>query len=348
VSEQKTYGRKDNAIAACRKAGFDPNEFEFVQAEGGRWTWQAKGEPGDEVAPKQVEQASDEIVVRMMADEDDYDYGEARLSDARRMAQEFAKSDGTAIKLLDPMTDEVVETIEPPPAAEPVNVPAGIAPGFGVNANGDLVELPSAGEDMFKPPSDTLAWDTVPAAPVEPVLPVDQPTAAPTPTFEEPVVVVPLTVGEGQRFMLCIEGNSFPQSSPEAWALEFARKLKVPVVIRDAETFEVLRHVAPVSKSAARQAAKAGKPAGERKPRGGPGRMKKTEPEGMVAQMIEMATRRDGVTRPELAAKLSSKNQPWTALLKSAADRWGYEFSSERPGKNTVYKLTKIEAVAAE
>src|SRR6185437_14017711 len=54
------------------------------------------------------------------------------------------------------------------------------------------------------------------------------------------------------------------------------------------------------------------RPPGERKARAA-----KTEPNGMTAQIIELAKRRDCVTRPKLSAKVGAKAQPWTALLKS-------------------------------
>ena len=44
----------------------------------------------------------------------------------------------------------------------------------------------------------------------------------------------------GRRFVLCLEGDSFSQSSPHCWAVEFSRRLGKAVVVRDAETFEAL------------------------------------------------------------------------------------------------------------
>lgn len=82
------------------------------------------------------------------------------------------------------------------------------------------------------------------------------------------------------------------------------------------------------------------KPAAERTPRAAA-----TAPNGKTAKMIAMACRPEGVTRPQLAAEISDKAQPWTQMLKDAAEKWGYIFTSEREkGGNTVYRLTKIAA----
>lgn len=78
---------------------------------------------------------------------------------------------------------------------------------------------------------------------------------------------LPAWYRKGRRFILCLEGDSFPQTSPEIWAQAFARKLKRPVVIRDAESFEALatisheRPKAPKAPRAPRQPSQNGRPA---------------------------------------------------------------------------------------
>ena len=69
-------------------------------------------------------------------------------------------------------------------------------------------------------------------------------------------------------------------------------------------------------------------------------------PSGMVAKIIELATRPEGVTRAELNETTNWKGAPWKWLFQNPkrtgyADRWGYSLEVMKRGQSVAYKLTR-------
>ncbi len=122
-------------------------------------------------------------------------------------------------------------------------------------------------------------------------------------------------------------------------AQDYARKLGFSIMVTSPTGTEMVG--TPKGKRA-KAAIVGGKPRKEPKPAAAKGERapKATGPNAKTAKMIELALRPEGVTRPQLAAEISDKAQPWTQMLKDAAEKFGYTFSSEREkGGNTVYRL---------
>lgn len=110
----------------------------------------------------------------------------------------------------------------------------------------------------------------------------------------------------------------FPAVEAEALAQEYANDHNVTVTIRDAITDEVIKVVAP--------------------------QVTRKGPTGMVAKIIDLAVREEGVTPAELNTLTNWKGAPWKWLFSNwkgtgYADRWGYNLIVTKNAKKVAYKL---------
>lgn len=127
-------------------------------------------------------------------------------------------------------------------------------------------------------------------------------------------------------------------ASAYTWALEMCRKLGQPILITDLAG-GVLGTVDKQTLATVKAAKAAPKT-----PKGNGAVKADTGPSPMVQKALELATRKQGVTRGELAP-LTPRQQPWTQILKEAASKYGYNFAvvdaeSGRGGR-VAYQLSK-------
>ena len=134
-------------------------------------------------------------------------------------------------------------------------------------------------------------------------------------------VGLPAWYAKGRTFVLCLEDDAFPQSSPHCWAIEFSRRLGKPVTVRDARTFEALEtydHRA-MAKAAGRPAGaspRAVRPAAVKG--GGGGTLSEAS-----RQILDMAQRPEGVTYEELTRRNGGKPSCWKATVERLGARRG-------------------------
>lgn len=213
--------------------------------------------------------------------------------------------------------------IRPEPRKRGDVADAGAAKGKKAAKGKEAVVAPPAGEE---PPGRD---DTT----------VPNPAAAPNPNPPAPPTGIDLSAlpTDGGPYALAVRAADVMQDSAVLRALDVSKALGVPCDVLGADG-QVLRTVDNVAVTAARKAARHGQgssPIGRR-------RAPSARPNAMVAQAIELACRPGGVTREQLRA-VSSKQQPWTAIIKDAATRWGYVYrTSEAPADSksrTVYHL---------
>lgn len=131
-----------------------------------------------------------------------------------------------------------------------------------------------------------------------------------------------------------------PAAEARDRAKEAANELGCPVMLRDAASDDLIETVNPNKKPKAAKARPANKDKADKKERG---------PSGMVAVIIELAQRSEGVTRAQLNEVTQWKGAPWKWLLQNPkgtgfADRWGYTLETIKNGRSVTYKLTKAEA----
>jgi hypothetical protein len=133
------------------------------------------------------------------------------------------------------------------------------------------------------------------------------------------------------------EGGGYPAHATHSWAVVISRAINGPVDVLDKDGNVVRTINATKIKSAARaeNGSRKGAVRAKRDPNAGPN--------AMMQKAIELAVRKEGVTREQLK-DVSPKQQPWTMLLKDAV-KWGYEYSTaeapEGSRSRTVYHLKK-------
>jgi hypothetical protein len=119
-------------------------------------------------------------------------------------------------------------------------------------------------------------------------------------------------------------------------ALAFARQLNMLVAIFD-KNGKLLRTMDPRIGGSKKQKRASSKPAG--------GGKRSTEPSGMQAQLIALATRKQGVTRAQIAVEVSDRKLAWTTMIRDC-ERFGYTYrtteAAEGSGARVVYHLDKI------
>lgn len=119
----KVYSSKSNASRAAKKL----DVAQVVEVEGG-WAVRTPDQvvTEDEVAPKQIEDFDDGSVTGAQAYEaqsvmlatQDEDCGLVPADEAHDRAQQMANDEGTTITVRNPVTDEVLETVEPETPAQ--------------------------------------------------------------------------------------------------------------------------------------------------------------------------------------------------------------------------------------
>lgn len=200
-------------------------------------------------------------------------------------------------------------------------------------------EAPAAQALAIRPgPKGKKAAKAKPAAEAPPA--DDEPQAEPEPSPAKPPAVTPAGVDlsalptDGGPYTLAVRAAHVMQDSAVARALAVSKALGVPCDVLGVNG-QVLRTVDSVAAQAALKTARQGQTATRR-------REPSAGPNAMVVSAIELARRPGGVTREQLRA-VSPKQQPWTAIIKDAADRWGYVYrTSEAPADSksrTVYHL---------
>jgi hypothetical protein len=117
-----------------------------------------------------------------------------------------------------------------------------------------------------------------------------------------------------------------PEASAMIVAIEHATETGETVTIRVALTDAIIETVeAPKPEAGKRRKAEA--------------------PSGMVAKIIALALRPEGVSPAELNTVTEWKGAPWKWLFSNPkgtgyADRWGYRLDVTKDGKATTYRLT--------
>jgi hypothetical protein len=118
--------------------------------------------------------------------------------------------------------------------------------------------------------------------------------------------------------------DEWPRTSdPRHWALEYSRKLRVPVTVRSETTHEVAVVIDHRTL---------------RPPRKGTPQIGGT-PTGFAAEAIALASRPTGVLRSELRDKAGRRN--WNGYLKRLGLRFGYTLSVDHSGSEPRYTLHK-------
>lgn len=161
---------------------------------------------------------------------------------------------------------------------------------------------------------------------------VQEPAPEPAPPVGSNLAALPT---DGGPYSLAVRAAHVMQDAAVMRAFAVSKALNVPCDVLGADG-QVLRTVDNAAAVAARKASPQGRATGM------PRRAPSAGPNAMVAEAIELARRPGGVTREQLRA-VSPKQQPWTAIIKDAATRWGYVYrtSDAPPGSSsrTVYHL---------
>jgi hypothetical protein len=176
-------------------------------------------------------------------------------------------------------------------------------------------------------------------------------TAAPAkaaPAQVAPATVEPTQVAPAGADLTYLDPKAGPyvahidlgSTTAVAEALSLAKVLDVGVV----RIFANGKEVRVIDYAAVKSARKAARSTGR-----GAGRPKSEGPSLMVRKAIELAMRPQGVTREELKT-VSPKGQPWTQIIKKAAESYGYTYATQdatpAQGGRVAYRLTKAaEAV---
>jgi hypothetical protein len=231
--------------------------------------------------------------------------------------------------------------------------PATKAAAPNVNGKKPPTPKPPKPQSQTKAPAKTPAAKAKPAVVAPPAgenekhddsLPEQQPQSA-VPKPEAPPVGTDLSSlpTNGGPYTLGVQATHVMQSAAVTQALTLSKALGVPCAVAGPDGV-VLRIVDYVAVMAAKRAAGKRSGGGAVAPRK---RDPNAQPNPMTAAAIKLARRPEGVTREQLRA-VSPKQQPWTAIIKEAADRWGYVYrTSDAPADSksrTVYHLdTKPE-----
>lgn len=264
----KTYGTRSDAKKAALKAGV--TSFDIVPVAGGRFMWmEVKGDDADEAA---VVTAEPTWIGEAEANHDSAEDTIASLCVAAATAQQIAEADEDALaSTRDAVMD--AERLESETSVmfglEVSSVAEAIGPSNDAQADGSEA---SVNGHPYLEETDQDAQEAVQDGPgdADDAEATDLPEAAgghPSANSATPPEQLSMSPDQraarlyapGRRFCLCVEGDAFPQSSPEAWAMELAKRSQMPVVIRDAATHEPLLIVRPSSKKERREAAKAGR-----------------------------------------------------------------------------------------
>lgn len=132
-----------------------------------------------------------------------------------------------------------------------------------------------------------------------------------------------------------------------AWAATGAKKTKAAKPAPKAKAAAPKAKAAKPAKPAAKKVVKAAAKPAEKKAAAKPAaKATKSEPTGMVKEIIKLALRPKGVTPAELNELTKWKGAPWKWFFQNKkgtgyADRWGYDFSVTKDDAGTHYKLAK-------
>lgn len=356
MSSTLSYSSKSAAIRGASRNGFTPDQITLSQNAEGRFVYTPKAEVA---LPAEV----------LLAFEGG-DYGLCVGTEARATAQALANDEGVTIYLRCPTGDEVLATVEPQ-AGEPVEAAATQAEPVEAEAEATEDEGTDADEgnerDTFVPmPTEAEQHDDhvttfaggEAANDDEAEAEAEAEGGEQSDDFQEDAPKSDTMLGAewivpGRRFIIAVEGDDFPQSSPQAWAMEFAQKLRRPVVVRDAVTFEQVWICDPKAVKEQAKAVRAERKAAaptERAPKA-----PKTAPDGKYATITNLCARPEGASPDELFQATKWNKAPWKWLLSNRkgegiCERFGYSLEVKTSGggkhKTTRYYLTKLPVEA--
>lgn len=142
---------------------------------------------------------------------------------------------------------------------------------------------------------------------------------------------------EGKPYTLSVvEGSGFPQGCTHTMARQIAKLYQGTVLVydKDGKHVDTLEY-ANMTKKAARSS-------------GGGGRKStpRDKPTELQEKLIALAIRKEGLTRKDIAAKISDRSLPWTTMIKDC-EQFGYRYytteAKEGSGARVVYHLEKTK-----